>query len=290
MSGTVLVLGASGLFGGRVAQAFAQSGWTVRKYQRGTDMAAAAMGVDVIVNGLNPPMYHNWAQLIPQITGQVIAAAKASGATVIVPGNVYNYGNQLGPWGPKTPQKPNTRKGQIRVAMEAAYRVSGVGVILLRGGDFLDETKLTTVMNAVALKASAKGKIALLGPSDVPRAYAYLPDMARAAVDLTERRLHLPQFADIPFAGLTFSMNDMRDEMQRQTGRDFKFTAFPWWFMRLASPFWELARELPEMRYLFATPHQLTPAPMAALLPDFQTTSFADVIAAHVAALGITAA
>lgn len=289
MSGIVLVLGASGLFGSRVAQAFTQSGWTVRKYQRDSDMAAAAMGVDIIVNGLNPPMYHNWAQLIPQITGQVIAAAKVSGAAVIVPGNVYNYGDQAGPWGPATPQRPNTRKGHIRVAMEASYRASGVPVIILRGGDFLDETKPTTAMNSVVLKAAAKGKIALFGPPKVPRAYAYLPDMARVAVILAEMRHKLPRFADVPLAGLTFSMADMRAEMQRQTGRNFQFTAFPWWFMRLASPFWELARELPEMRYLFETPHRLDPAPMEALVPDFQATSFPDVIAAHIATLKIKA-
>ena len=65
MSGTVLVLGASGNFGARMAEAFAAAGWKVRRYRRGTDMAAAAKGADLIVNGLNPPMYHNWAQLIP---------------------------------------------------------------------------------------------------------------------------------------------------------------------------------------------------------------------------------
>ena len=59
MTGTVLVLGASGLFGARAAQAFAAAGWQVRKYKRGTDMNAAAMGTDVILNALNPPMYHD---------------------------------------------------------------------------------------------------------------------------------------------------------------------------------------------------------------------------------------
>ena len=76
MTGTVLVLGASGLFGSRTAQAFAAAGWQVRNYKRGTDMNAVAIGADVIVNGLNPPMYHDWARLIPQLTAQVIAAGK----------------------------------------------------------------------------------------------------------------------------------------------------------------------------------------------------------------------
>lgn len=281
----VLVAGASGLFGARAAQAFQAAGWQVRRYQRGTDMAAAAMGADVIVNALNPPMYHDWAGLIPQITAQVLAAARASGATVIVPGNVYPYGDQPGPWGPATPQRANSRKGMIRAQMEAAYRDSGLPVIVLRGGDFLDETGKTVM--ALLLKDAGRGKISLMGAPEVPRAYAYLPDMARLAVLLAERRAELPRFADVPFAGLTFAMADLRAEMRRQTGRSFRFAGFPWRFMRMASPVWELARELREMRYLFDLPHQLDPAPLQALLPDFQPTAFADVVAAHLQGMGI---
>ncbi|MBC7676083.1 MAG: NAD-dependent epimerase/dehydratase family protein, partial [Rhodoferax sp.] len=77
MPQTVLILGASGLFGSHAATAFQDAGWTVRRYIRGTDMGRAAIGADLIVNALNPPKYHNWARLIPQITAQVIAAAKA---------------------------------------------------------------------------------------------------------------------------------------------------------------------------------------------------------------------
>lgn len=80
MGKIVLVLGGSGLFGSHAVKAFAVAGWQVRKYQRGTDMNAAAKGVDLIVNGLNPPMYHDWDRIIPAITGQAIAAAEVSGA------------------------------------------------------------------------------------------------------------------------------------------------------------------------------------------------------------------
>jgi uncharacterized protein YbjT (DUF2867 family) len=111
MTGTVLVLGASGLFGSQAAKAYAAAGWTVKRYTRGTDMLAAAKGVDVIVNALNPPNYHAWDRIIPQITAEVIAVGLAVGATVLVPGNVYVYGDQAGPWGPETPHKPTSRKG-----------------------------------------------------------------------------------------------------------------------------------------------------------------------------------
>ena len=292
MPGIVLVLGASGLFGSRVAEAFTSSGWTVRRYRRGSDMASAAMGADLIVNALNPPMYHDWARLIPAITDQVIAAGLASGATVLVPGNVYVYGDQPGPWGPDTPHHPRSRKGQIRTTMEASYRkasLRGLRVIILRGGDFLDAAGKGAMMNAFILRSLKSGKITIGGGADVQRAYANLTDMAQVAVALADRRATLPAFADIPFAGLTFSMRDFKIEMERQLGRPLHVSNFPWWIMRLAVPFWELARELPEMRYLFDTPHALDAGPLQALLPDLKIASLADIVTAHLNAFGLLA-
>jgi nucleoside-diphosphate-sugar epimerase len=252
-------------------------------------MAQAAMGADVIVNALNPPNYHNWARLIPQITAQVLDAARKSGATILVPGNVYNFGTAAGPWGPNTAQNPQTRKGKVRVQMEAAYRDSGLPVIILRGGDYLDAKGLAQGMKH-SLAALSKGKITGFGASDVPRAYAYLPDMARAAVLLAEMRAELPRFADIPFAGVTFSIADMRRAFEQISGRGLRLGKFPWVMMQLAAPFWEMARELLEMRYLYNLPHSLDPAPMARVLPDFKPLSLAEVMAVQAQAYGLISA
>jgi nucleoside-diphosphate-sugar epimerase len=286
MSGTILVLGASGNIGSRVAEAFAAAGWTVRRFVRGTDMTAAAMGADVIFNGLNPPMYHDWARLIPEITTAVIAAGLASGATVVIPGNVYPYGAEPAPWGPETPHRPVARKGRIRAEMEARLKAAcaqGLRVIILRAGDFLDERSRTTAMNAFYLRRVKAGVITAGGAVDVPRAYAYLPDMARAVVALVARRADLPGFADIPFAGLTFTMTELRDALAQRMGRPLAIRPFAWWMMRLLGPFWELARELPEMRYLYDTPHRLDPGPLQAILPGFAGATLAEVVTAHVA-------
>lgn len=281
--GKVLVAGASGNFGAAAAHAFAAAGWEVRRFQRGTDMAAAAKGCDVIVNALNPPKYHDWARRVPAITAEVLAAARASGATVIVPGNVYVYGRQPGPWNAGTPHVPCSRKGRIRAEMEAAYRASGLPVIVLRGGDFVDAGSAGTFLNMVTLKGLAKGRFQVAGDMDVPRAYAHLPDMARVAVALAAGRESLPRFADIPYAGLTFSMAELKAEIERQSGRPLRVTRLPWGLLRLLSPVWELARELREMRYLYDLPHRLDPAPLAALLPDHRDAGLAEVVTAHLA-------
>lgn len=292
MAQTALVLGSSGGFGGQVALALQAAGWTVRRYRRGTDMAAAAQGASLIVNGLNPPAYHDWDTLIPAITTQVLAAAKASGATILVPGNVYPYGIEPGPWNADTPHRPVSRKGRIRAEMEARYLRAADGgqrTILLRGGDFLLPEAPQMVMNRLILGEVAKGKVTALGDPGALHAYAYLPDMARAAVALVALGAALPAYADIPFAGHAFPISDLATRISRLSGRPMRIKRFPRWIFTLASPFWELARELREMLYLYDHPHCLDPAPLRQWLPDWQDTPLDEVILRHLSARGIRA-
>jgi nucleoside-diphosphate-sugar epimerase len=289
MEKTALVLGASGSFGGQMVLALQAAGWQVRRFRRGQDMVAAAQGVQLIVNGLNPPGYHDWDRLIPEITAQVIAAGRASGATLLVPGNVYPYGIEPGPWGPQTPQRPTSRKGRIRAEMEASYRnaaqTGGPRCILLRAGDFLLPQAPQLLMNRVILSKVAQGRITAMGATDALHAYAYLPDMARAAVDLVALGDALPAYADIPFAGHNFTLDDLAARVARLTGRPMRVVQFPAWIFTLASPFWELARELREMLYLNRLSHQIDPAPLRHWLPDYRDTPLDEVILAHLKAL-----
>jgi len=285
MQQTVLILGGNGKIGSHAADAFWNAGWAVRHFDRKTDdMVTAAHGADVIVNGLNPPNYHNWGELIPQITDQVIAAAKSSGATVIIPGNIYNYGDQPGMLDENTPQTATTRKGQIRIAMEEAYRASGVRTIILRAGNFIDPDQNGDILSMLMLNKVRKGKITALGDPDAMQAYAYVPDWARAALALAEMRDSLGQFEDVPFPGHAFTTKALAEHTGFVTGCQMRIGRFPWWLMSILAPVWELARELKEMRYLFSMPHQISDAKFRKLLPGFSTTPLDRVMEAGLAA------
>lgn len=271
---TVLILGASGNFGRFAAQAFSAAGWQVRRYQRGSDIQVAARGVDVVVNAMNPPGYSNWAKHQPEIAALGLAAARVSGSTLLVPGNVYNFGTAPAPWGPDTPQDPHTRKGKIRVEMEAHLRAaSDVRVIILRGGDFVAPGRSAGVFGMVIAKHLAKGIVTTMGETDAAHAYAYLPDMARASVGLAQRRESLPRFADIPFAGHSLSIGQIITQYEALLGRPLRIKRFAWWQLRMAAPVWTLARELLEMRYLASHPHWLHEAPLRHHLPAFVPSS-----------------
>lgn len=281
MQQTVLILGGSGKIGSRAADAFWDAGWKVRHYDRKSgDMVTAAQGADVIVNGLNPPAYHDWERTIPLITNEVIAAAKASGATVIIPGNIYNFGNQPGVLDENTPQTPHTKKGLIRVEMEGTYRASSVQTIVLRAGNFIDPDGNGDIMSMLIMRDIAKGKITASADPKTLQAYAYVPDWGRAAVKLAEKRSELAQFEDIPFPGHAFTTADLHACVSARATRKITINRFPWWVMTLLSPFWELAREMREMRYLYKMPHQIGAAKFNRLLPDFKPTNLDDVMLA----------
>ena len=279
MSKQVLILGASGKTGRHSARAFEAAGWSVKKYDRKKDdMAGAARDCEVIVNGLNPPNYHDWKTIVPRITSEVIHAARNSGATVLLPGNVYHFGDRPGVWSQNTPAEPVSRKGKIRLAMERDYERSGVKTIVLRAGNFIDPERRGCVMSQIYMRNIKKHTITLPGPAETKQAMCYLPDWSRAAVSLAEKRDALSQFEDVPFAGHTLSAQDIKSGIEAILQRDLKFDRFPWWVFKAAAPFWELARELTEMRYLWNTDHALSDTRLKQILPEFKVTPLDDVL------------
>lgn len=274
MTQTVLILGSSGRFGGHAATAFETRGWHVRRFDRARDdLMTAAAGVDVIVAAWNPP-YPNWNAQVAKQHARVIAAARASGATVILPGNVYVFGPDTpAPWGSDTPHRAINPLGRIRIEMETAYRRSGVRTIVLRAGDYIDTEASGNWFDMVMTKSLRKGVFTYPGKPDIPHAWAFLPDIARAAVDLAERRDTLPEFADIAFPGYTLSGQEMAAALERVAPGPIRLKRMSWLPLVLASPVWPMARCLREMRYLWDTPHWLDGTEFDRLLPAFRPTA-----------------
>lgn len=109
MERSVLILGANGRFGRNAAAQFAAAGWKVHRFDRKSDdLSSCAKEASVIVNGWNPA-YVDWKKQVPQIHAKVIDAARASGATVILPGNVYVFGADTpAPWSASSPMRLKT--------------------------------------------------------------------------------------------------------------------------------------------------------------------------------------
>lgn len=279
MTHTVLILGANGRFGRNASIAFSKAGWQVRHFDRNSDrLTEAVKGVDVIVNAWNPA-YTDWAEQVPRLHAQVIAAAKSVGATVIIPGNVYVYGeNTPAPWTLTSAHAASNPLGLIRREMEQSYRESGVKTILLRAGDFIDTEQSGNWFDQIITRKIGKGVFTYPGTPTIPHAWAFLPDLTRAAVLLAEKRDELNRYEEVLFPGYTISGQDMAQAISQVSHREIRLKRMGWTMLRVAAPFWRMGRCLLEMSYLWNTPHSLGGERFAQLVPDFQTTPLTEAI------------
>ncbi len=224
---TALVLGATGGIGGEVARRLRDGGWNVRALQRrappdgeqrdgmtwvrgdamnAADVTAAAAGCSVIVHAVNPPGYRRWAELVLPMLDNTIAAARSVGATIVLPGTVYNFGPDAFPvLTEDSPQHPLTRKGAIRVAMERRLSVAstaGARVLIVRAGDFFGPAAGNNWFSQGLVKPGKPvTAVSYPGRRGVGHQWSYLPDVAQVMVELLARRDALEPFATFHLAG-----------------------------------------------------------------------------------------
>ena len=282
---TVLVLGANGRFGRVARQAFADAGWHVLAQARGplrgagdprirhlafdADRPAAiareARGAAVVVNALNPP-YTRWEQEALALNEAALAVARELGATLMLPGNVYNYGAAMPPTVTEaTPEAPTTRKGQIRCAMEARMRAGCERSLVVRAGDFFGGPAGGSWLDLVIAKDLRRGRLTYPGPLDRPHAWAYLPDLARCLVLVAQRRAELPAHAQVLHPGYTVTGEQLLaaiTEAARALGvlgnaTRVRVRTLPWAAVRVAGLVHPMMREIGRMRYLWQVPHAI---------------------------------
>lgn len=291
-----LVLGATGGIGGEAARRLAARGWTVRALNRdpdrlsaadrasglvwlrgdamsAADVAKAAEGASAILHAVNPPGYRNWGQLVLPMLENTIAAARAAGARIVLPGTVYNFGPDALP-NPQeeSPQHPVTAKGAVRVEMERRLRAAaetGTPVLIVRAGDFFGPGAANNWFSQALVKPGKPvDSITCPGRRGVGHQWAYLPDVAETMIRLLEKPEALETFSVFHMLGhWDADGTRMIEAIRKAVGNPrIRLRPLPWGLMRLLSPFAPLFRELVEMRYLWTTPVRMGNARLTRVL------------------------
>jgi nucleoside-diphosphate-sugar epimerase len=311
-----LVLGATGGIGGAMAKTLMQRGWQVRALHRRADqmaaasggsgivwrqgdamqeqdVVAAAAGASIIVHAVNPPGYRNWAQLVMPMIENSIAAARASGARIILPGTVYNYGADAFPDLCETsPQNPSTRKGAIRVQLERRLRQAaqdGVRSLVVRAGDFFGPHMANSWFAQGMVKPGRPvTAVSYPGQRGIGHQWAYLPDVAETMMQLIEREPSLAAFDTVHMNGhWDADGTEMVAAIGRVAGQPgLKVKRFPWWLLPLASPFVTVFRELREVSYLWRQPLRLDNRRLLQLLGSEPHTRLDEALEATLAGMG----
>jgi nucleoside-diphosphate-sugar epimerase len=313
---TALVLGATGGIGGAMARGLAARGWRIRALNRNaaeaarrepgfdwvqgdamqaSDVLKAATGVEVIVHAVNPPGYRNWAQLVLPMLDSTIAAAKAVGARIVLPGTVYNFGPDVLPDVTEdSPQHPQTRKGAIRVEMERRLKAAAEGgtpVIILRAGDFFGQHTNSWFSQGIVKPGKPVASVTYPGRVGIGHQWAYLPDVAETMIRLIEKGDALPAFAVYHMRGhWDGDGRQMVGAIERAVGHRVTEKSFPWWILPLAAPFVPLMKELREMRYLWKVPLQMRNDKLVAVLGEEPHTPIDEAVKASLAAIGCLSA
>jgi len=311
---TALVLGATGGIGGAVAQGLALRGWRIRALNRNAaeaarrqpdfdwfqgdamqadDILKAAQGADVIVHAVNPPGYRNWGKVVLPMLDNTIAAAKAVGARIVLPGTVYNFGPDVFPIVTEdSAQRPKTRKGAIRVQMERRLRAAAEQgdspVIIVRAGDFFGGARANSWFSqAMVTPGKPITSMTYPGKRGVGHQWAYLPDVAETMIRLIEEGDELPAFAVYHMRGhWDGDGRQMIEAVQRVVGHKVEVKSFPWWIVPLASPFVTFMRELREMSYLWDVPLEMRNDRLVAVLGEEPHTPIDEAVRASLVSIG----
>jgi nucleoside-diphosphate-sugar epimerase len=312
LTGSVIVLGANGRLGQACVKAFHDEGWSVGAFARSEPtterldhvdylvadaldplaLTRSVVGYDVIVNTVNVS-YSGWAEMTPKLTEAVARAAASTGATVIIPGNIYHYGADMpATLSEATHASPTTALGKVRQTMERAYQsraaMDGFQALILRAGDYLDGRRTGGWFDSQIANKLDQGKITYPGPLDVAHEWAYLPDFARAIVALAEHRETLPAFCAMGFSGHNITGQQLVDGLTATIGKPLKLGAVPWPMLKLVSLFSPNLKGVVDMAYLWNRPHAIDGAAFNALMPNFTHTPLSKALSEACAQLAIT--
>ena len=279
MSSEIVVFG-FGPVGRATTQALVDRGSPVRVVQRSRpqdlprgatfqacdvlDAAAVRQAVDgarqVVVAIGFPYLADTWRASWPLAMDNLIKACEATHGRMVFVDNLYMYGPQHDPLREDMPltdhgQKPAVRTEVTRIWM-AASAAGRVQVAALRAPDFYGPGVTQSHLGELAFGALANGKRAtLIAPPDTPHDFAYVPDIARAAVTL----LDAPDDA----FGQVWNMPCAPTRTPREIlklGADaidapLKIMAVPFWLLPLLGLFSRFMKEVVDVGFTWDRPY-----------------------------------
>lgn len=227
-----------------------------------------------IFHGINYP-YEQWEGNMERVTQHVITAAAQHKATILFPGNIYNFGLTT-PITEDTPFAPTTKKGVLRVRLEQMLQQAAEAgmcrVINVRLPDFWGPNVMNEGIAPIFKGAIAGKAMPWLYRNDIPHQLVYTPDAARVFYELVKLQpaeaYTLYNFA----GGVVPSIKAWQAQIAAAAGTRPKYKVYPGWLFKLMGIFSPGMREISEMRYLWQHTLLLNDAKLRRTLPNLPHT------------------
>lgn len=152
---------------------------------------SAVAGASVVYNCMNPPYSTKiWKEVLPRHLDNLIEAAGAAKARLVVMENLYMVGiGDGGAINEDTPLNPRSRKGEVRAEMTerlfSAHRRGDVQAVSGRASDYFGPRGTETYFADRFWKPALRGRPAEFVPNpDTPHTYHFIPDVAEGLAQL----------------------------------------------------------------------------------------------------------
>jgi nucleoside-diphosphate-sugar epimerase len=218
----------------------------------------AATGATTIFLCTNPP-YTHWPAQWPPIVDAAVAAASATGAALVVMGNLYPYGSPSGPMTEHSPETTTETKGLVRKdgwrKVREAYERGELRGVEVRASDYfgpgatgtahLGETFFTSIL------ASKTARV--VGRPGLAHSWSYLPDIVDTLIAAADYAGEWGRLWHVPSAEAS------RIEIAGQVNQHFRtngqVAAYPQWLLRALGAVNPMMHEVWASSYQFAVPY-----------------------------------
>ncbi len=222
-------------------------------------LTEVAKGAEAIFHCAAPP-YHRWVKEWPPLVSSACAAAEASGAVLVLLGNLYGYGPVRGPMDESLPLAATGPKGRARAAgwEEACerHRQGRIRAVEVRASDFFGPgvTSGGHLAGRVVPRLLRGKPVSTLGDPDAPHSWSYVPDVARALVEVAGEERAWGRAWHVPTAP-ALSVREMVALLATASGTGpVAVRGLPPVMLDALALFSPLMRELKEIRYQFDRP------------------------------------
>jgi nucleoside-diphosphate-sugar epimerase len=146
--------------------------------------AEAAAGASTVYQCAQPP-YHRWPAEFAAFQQNIVDAAAAANARLVIADNLYAYGDPHGEViSDSSPRSPTTVKGLLRKEMaDSALADPRLEVTISRPSNYIGPGY--ELVGKPIIRPALRGKpMQFLGRMDVAHSFSYVPDIAAAMVAL----------------------------------------------------------------------------------------------------------
>lgn len=281
-----VVVGAGGQLGRELVAALHALGHRVRAVTR-SHPAKVPAGVEAVTGDISDPIdaerlcrgatviyacfgapHQQWREVFPPMAQGVLRAATQSSAKLVFADNLYAYGPQTQPLvetlaSTNYGSKPRLR-AEIAEQLLAAHASGTAEVVIARASDFygpgIDNAMIGTDLVRSLLDDR---RIFLPGDLDAPHTFTFVPDFARALIEIGSADRVSGQVWHVPSAP-AISLRALVERLAWLAGIRARLHELPSAAIRIAGWFRPAIRELRELGFQWDRPYLVSHAKYAA--------------------------